>query len=133
MEAKRCSSNSNIAAIHIFIKGLWDAHNTTVKIYEKDPQTLLEVIKLVKNFNAAQQVMATLTSTVNMMSNEDQCLVCGKTGHIGHHCLTCCVTIVKSLATLPKNGLTKSLHQEHRHHNRSHSLPRYDHNPKDRS
>ena len=30
--------------IHIFVKGLCDAHNTTAKIYEKDPQTLSEVI-----------------------------------------------------------------------------------------
>ena len=28
-EAKRCSFNSNSAAIHIFINGLWDADNTT--------------------------------------------------------------------------------------------------------
>ena len=35
----------------------------------------------------AQQVTATLTPlTVNMMSNDDICFVCGKTGHISCHC-----------------------------------------------
>ena len=43
-EAKRCSFNSSTAAIHIFVKGFQDAHNTAVKIYEKDPKTLLEII-----------------------------------------------------------------------------------------
>ena len=39
-EARRCDFNSNTAAIHIFVKGFWDAHNIMAKIYEKDPQTL---------------------------------------------------------------------------------------------
>ena len=41
-------------AIHIFIKGLWDAHTTAAKIYDGEPQTLYEVIKTVEKFNAAQ-------------------------------------------------------------------------------
>ena len=86
-EANKCNLNSNTAAICNFVKGLWGANNITEKIYEKDPQTLLEVIKLVEKFNMAQQVTATLTSpTLNMMSNDDRCFVCGKTGHTGHHC-----------------------------------------------
>ena len=48
-EAKRYSFNSNTTTICIFIKGLQDAHNTIVKIYNKDPQTLSEVIILVKS------------------------------------------------------------------------------------
>ena len=59
----------------------------TANIYEKDPQPLLEVIKLLEKLNVAQQVTATLTSpTVNMMLNDDRCFVCVKSGHIGHHC-----------------------------------------------
>ena len=82
------SFNSNTATIYIFIKDFHDAHNTETKIYEKEPQTLSEVIKLVKKFNAVQQVMATLTSpTVNMMSDDDWCFVCRKTDHIGDHWL----------------------------------------------
>ena len=64
--------------IHIFVKGLWDAHTNTAKIYEKDPQTLSEVIRIVENFNAAQQLAAMLTPfMVSMMSNDDRCFVCG--------------------------------------------------------
>ena len=49
----------------------------TAKIYEKDPQTLAEVIRLVEKHNAAQQLMATLTSSaVSMMYNDDRCFVC---------------------------------------------------------
>ena len=77
-EGKTCDFNSDTATICIFVKVLWDAHNIMAKIYEKDPQTLLEVIKLVEKLNTVQQVTATLTHpTVNMMSNDDRCLVCG--------------------------------------------------------
>ena len=33
-----------------------------------------------------------ITPMVNMMSNDDNCFVCGKKGHIGHHCFQalCC-------------------------------------------
>ena len=57
------------------------------KIYEKDPWTLLGVIKLVEKLNAPQQITtALIPPTVNMMLDDDRCIVCGKTGHIGHHC-----------------------------------------------
>ena len=62
-EAKRCSFNSDTAPIHIFIKGLQHAHTTTAQIFKWDPQSLSEVIKVIKRFNAAQQAMATLTSS----------------------------------------------------------------------
>ena len=85
MEAKRCDFKSNTTTICIFVKDLWDAHNIIAKVYEKDSQTLLEVIKLVEKLNMAQHVTATLSSpTVNMMSNDDRWFVFGKTGHIGH-------------------------------------------------
>ena len=87
IEAKRCDFSSDTATVHIFVKSLQDAHNIAAKIYEKDSQTLLEVNKLVEEFNVVQYITATLTSpTVNMMSNDNRCLVCGKTGHTGHHC-----------------------------------------------
>ena len=75
-------------AIHIFVKGLRDAPTVTPKIYEKDPQTLAKVIKLVEKLSAAQQQTATLTpSTVSMMSGDDRCFVCVRTGHFSQHCL----------------------------------------------
>ena len=87
MKAKRCDFNSDTAAVHIFINGLWDAHNITAKVCEKDPHTLWEVITAVEKLNTAQQVTATLSPpNVNMMSNYDGCFVCGKTGHTDHHC-----------------------------------------------
>ena len=76
-EAKRCDFNSDTSMIHIFVKDLWDAHNTLTKTHGKDPLTLLEVIKLVENLKMAQQVTATFTfHTVNMMSNDDRYFVC---------------------------------------------------------
>ena len=60
-ETKRCVFNSDTTVIHIFLKGLWDAHNIMAKIYEKDPWTLSEVIKLVEKLNMTQQVTAILT------------------------------------------------------------------------
>ena len=78
---------SDSVAIHIFVKGLWDAHTTAAKIYKKDPQTLFEVIRIVEKFNAAQQVTATLTPfMVSMISNDDSFLVCGQTGHFDLLC-----------------------------------------------
>ena len=63
-------------------------HNSIAgKVYEKDPQTLSEAIKLVEKLDMAQQVTATLLPpTVNMMSGDDRCFVCGRKGYIGCHC-----------------------------------------------
>ena len=47
--AQWCAFDSDTAAIHIFVKGLRDAPTITAKIYEKDPQTLVEVIRFVEN------------------------------------------------------------------------------------
>ena len=55
-EGNRCDFDSDTTAIHNSVKGLWDMYNITTKIYEKDPQTLSEVIKLVEKLNVAQQV-----------------------------------------------------------------------------
>ena len=54
--AKQCAFDNDTAAICIFVKGLWDVHTTTNKIYERDPQTLAEVIRLVEKLNAAHQL-----------------------------------------------------------------------------
>ena len=86
-EAKRSDFNSDTTAICIFVRSLWNAHSITAKNYKKDPQTLLETIKLVEKLNVAQ-VTVTLTSpTVNMMLKYDRCFVSSKSGHIGYHCL----------------------------------------------
>ena len=52
--AKFCAFDNDMQKSAFFIKGLWDAHTTTGKIYEKDPQTLSEIIRLVEKLNAAQ-------------------------------------------------------------------------------
>ena len=73
-------------AIGIFVNLFWDAHTTTAKIYEKDPQTLSDVIQIVEKFNATQQLTAMLTPcTVSMMSNNERCFVYGRIGHFGCH------------------------------------------------
>ena len=87
MAAKQCAFDNDTVAIHIFVKGLRDAPTIASKIYEKDPQTLAEVIRLVEKLSAAHQLTATLTpATVSMMPGDDKFFVCGQTGHIGHHC-----------------------------------------------
>ena len=81
-EAMRCDFNSDTAAIPIFVKGLWDVQNIAAKIFEKDPHTLLEVIKLVEKLNAVQQVTTILAPTsVNMMSNDDSVLYAASQAH----------------------------------------------------
>ena len=56
-------------------------------MYEKGPQTLSQLVKLVEKLNAAQQVTATLSPhMVNMMSNDDNCFTFSKKGHICLHC-----------------------------------------------
>ena len=76
--AKQCAFDSDTVGIYIFVKGLWDAHTTTAKIYKKDPQTLSKVIRIVEKFNAAQQISAMWTPfMVSMISNDDTCFVYG--------------------------------------------------------
>ena len=83
----QCAFDNDTVAIHIFVEGLRDAPNIAAKIYEKDLQTLAEVIRLVEKLSAAHQLTATLTPfTVCMMSGDNRCFVCGCTGHFGHHC-----------------------------------------------
>ena len=132
--SKRCSFNSSTATICIFIKSLWDAHNTAAKIYKKDPQTLLEVIKIIRMFNAAQQVTATLTSSAfNMMSSDDQCFVCGKTGHIGCNCPNMQCYSCKEFSHFVQDCPDKiSPSGTSYQHNRLCSQPCYDHNHRDK-
>ena len=59
--AKQSAFDNGTAAIFIFVKGLRDAPIIASVIYEKDPQTLAEVIQLVDKFNAAYQLRAILT------------------------------------------------------------------------
>ena len=76
-QQKLCAFDNATVAICIYVKGLWDTHTTAAKIYEKDTQTLAEVIRLIEKLNAAQQLTTTLTpSMVSMMSNNDRCFVC---------------------------------------------------------
>ena len=51
--AKLCAFDNDTAAIHIFAKGLRNAPTIVSKIYEKDPQTLAEVIRFVEKLSPA--------------------------------------------------------------------------------
>ena len=85
--AKWYAFDNETVAICIFIKHLRDEPTITSKIYEKDPQTLAEVIRLVEKLSAAHQLTATVTpSPVSMVSCDDRCFVCGWTGYFGCHC-----------------------------------------------
>ena len=110
-------------------------HTTLQQRSMKRTFRLLEVIQLVKKFNSAQLVMATLTSsTVNIISNNDWCVVFGKTSHIGHHCPD-----VQCYNCEEFGHLTRDC--PHKipplgtpcHHNMSHSQSHYSHNYRDRS
>ena len=86
--AKQFPFNNDTVAIHIFTKEHWDAPTIAAKIYEKDPQTLAEVIRQAEKLNAVHQLTATLTpSLVSMMSGVDRYFVCGQIDHFGYHCL----------------------------------------------
>ena len=88
-EAKRWNCTNNAATIHIFVKGLKNAHTLAAHVYERGPQTLSDAISEVEKLQAAQQLTTTLLplSTVSMMSNEgDQCFKCQELGHIACHC-----------------------------------------------
>ena len=88
-EAKRCNFTNTTVAIRIFVKGLKSAHSLAACIYEKEAQTLSDVITEVERFQATQQPTATLipSSTVNVMSHEEEhCFQCQESGHIAHHC-----------------------------------------------
>ena len=64
---------NNAATIRIFIKGLKCVHNLAARIYEKDPQMLMDAVTEVEKLNGAQQLTTTIipSSMVNMMSNEE--------------------------------------------------------------
>ena len=75
IEAKRCNFTNDAATIRIFIKGLNNAHNLAMHIYEKGPQMLTDAILEVEKLNATQQFTATIIppSTVNVMAIKDDC------------------------------------------------------------
>ena len=88
-EANRCKFDNDATTIWIFIKGLKNAHTLATKVYEKVPQSLVDTIRDVEKFQAAQQLTSTLLppSLVNTMSSdEDKCFQCQETGHMAHYC-----------------------------------------------
>ena len=88
--------------------------NDTGNVYEKDPQTLSEVIKLLEKLNMSQQVTATLSlPMVNMISSDDRSFVCGKKGHIGHHCPAAQCCNYNILVTLPRTANRQFPHEKH--------------------
>ena len=85
MEPKRCNFTNDAATIMIFVKGLKNAHSLAMHIYEKGPQTPMGMNLEVEKLNTTQQLtaMIILPTTVNMMSNkEDCCFQCQEPGHI---------------------------------------------------
>ena len=112
--AKQYIFHNDTAAICIFVKGLQAAPAITAKIYEKDLQTLAEVIRLIEKLNVAHQLRATLTpSSVSMMSGNDRCFVFGCTCYFGHHCPDVHCYGCDELATLNRTAQTRFLPQEH--------------------
>ena len=116
-------------------KGSQGTHNIAGKVYEKNPQTLSEVIRLVEKLNTAQEVTATLSPPmVNVMCNDDNCYVCRKKGHIGHHCpqAQCynCDDFRQFALNCPENIAPSGTPHNH---NRSHSHSCSYHSCKDRS
>ena len=88
-EARRCNFTNNTATIRICVKGLQNTHSLAALIYERQLQTLNNVISEVEKLKATQQLTATLipSSTVHIMSHkEDCCCQCQESGHIACHC-----------------------------------------------
>ena len=126
---------NDTVAIHIFAKGLRYAPTIASKIYKKDPQTLAEVIKLVEKLSAAHQLTTALTpSTFIMMSGDDECFVCGWTGHFGSHCSDAQCYGSDEFGHFAQDFLHKVPPSgKPCHHRRSHSRHRYTHNQRDKS
>ena len=132
-EAKRCNFTNNATTIRIFVKGLKNAHNLAVLIFEKGPWTVTDATSEVKKLHATQQLTATLMppSTVDVMShNEDHCFQCQDSGHIAHHCpnvhwFECNEfghIVVDCPHRIPPSGTPAHHHRspsQHRHHNSS--------------
>ena len=88
-EASRCKFDNDAATIRIFIKGLRNVHTLATRVYEKEPQSLADVIKEVEKLQAAQQLTAALlpSSSVNTMSSDnDKCFQCQELGPMACHC-----------------------------------------------
>ena len=107
-EAKGCNFTNDATTIRIFIKGLKNAYSLATCIYEKGPQTLIDVISEVGNLNAVQQLtaMIILPSMVNVMScEEDSCFQCKEQGHIHEIAL-----ILKSMSVMNMITLSWIVH-----------------------
>ena len=125
-EAKKCNFTNSAAIIRIFIKGLQNAHTMANWVYEKRPQTLVDVISEAEKLQAAQQLTATLLplSTVNVMSHkEDRCFQCQESGHIARHCPNVCCfecdknghIVVDCPNHIPPSGMPEHLHRPKSH------------------
>ena len=70
-EVNQSNFTNDATTIRIFIKGLKNTHSLAARIYERDPQTLMDAITEVEKLNAAQQLTTTIipSSMVNIMSN----------------------------------------------------------------
>ena len=141
-EAKRCNITNDATTIRIFIKGLKNAHSLATCIYEKGPQMLNDAISEVEKLNAAQQLTAMIipASTVNVMSNEeDCCFQCPEPGHITQHgphikCYECdeySHIIMDCLHKILPSGTPVTHHKPHRNHHARLSL-RHHHADRDR-
>ena len=101
-------------AICIFAEGLRDVPTITSKIYEKNPQTLAEVIRLVEKLSAIHQLTATINpSIVSMMSGHDRCFVFGWTGHFACHCHDAQCFGCNEFGHFAQDYPIRFLHQEH--------------------
>ena len=89
-------------------------HNIAGKVYEKDPQTLSEATQWVEKINTAQQVTITLSlPTVNMMSIDDRCCLCGRKDQYTFIILMHSATIVMVLVTSSRSAPRKFPHWKH--------------------
>ena len=139
-EAKRCNFKNDAATIRIFVKGLKSAHSA--HIYEKGPPTLTDSISEVEKLNATQQLKAMIIppSTVNVMSNEeDCCFQCQESGHIAQNCphIGCykCNNyghiVMDCPYRIPPAGMPATHHKSHKNHH-ARSCLKHHHEDRDR-
>ena len=112
--AKWGAFDNDTVAICIFIKGLRDASTIASKIYEKDPQTLAEVIRLIEKLSAAHQLAIT-----HLLLQSEWCQVMISVLSVDGEVIFATTDLkpsnmaVMNLAILPRIVPTRFLHQEH--------------------
>ena len=103
------------SAFLLNLKNAPSTHHTS-KIYEKDPQTLAEAIRLIEKLSAANQLTATL-----LLLQSVYCLVMVSVLSVDRQVILATTALMPSvmavinLATLPRTAPTRFLHQEHHH------------------